>query len=268
MNPTWIVQPDVFTEDQKEETHLVLKNLGMQTIVVEPYLKEPEVPFSKIILRGSFGLISWFNTEAIRKQGKPVINQDYWTQFSFAELTTYFKSTLNDNIVWLPLLDVPAYLQTHGEMFVRPNSGRKTFSGQVINNSKMCNEIAFLHQRNIETNFLVAVAKPKVIKLEARFIVVDRKIAGQSIYSDSGNISFLGDVPQVLTKFATDCLANSNFPEPHFVLDVAETNDGPKIVEVNAIETASYYNANREFVYQAIEQAFKAGKSTQILQRK
>lgn len=264
-NITWIVQPDVFTEDQKEETYLILRESGMKVTVVEPYFKEPATPFTDIMLRGSFGLVSWLNTEAIRKLGKMVINQDYWIPFSFAELPKYFNATLNDDIVWMTLPEAQKCLQVEGTMFVRPDSGKKTFSGQLFDYDKLSTEIAFLQQRNIETDFLVGVAKPKELNIEARFVIVDKKIISQSVYSDRGSISFLGEVPKKVTEFANECLNSTAFPEPHFVLDLAETTNGIKVVEVNAIETSSYYNSDRKAIYQALQQALQEGKVTHLL---
>ena len=262
---TWIVQPDVFTEDQQKESHLVLKELGEPTLIVEPYLKEPKVPFTDIIFRGSFGLMSWFNSESARKLGKHLINQAYWEPFSFSKLPTYFEHTLNPDIQWLPLNAVPSTMSDNHTLFVRPDSGKKLFSGQLFTKKKLETEIAYLVQRNADTTALVAVAQPKELLKEARFVVVGRKIVGYSLYSDRGDITFLGEVPEDLIKFANACMTENAFPEPHFVLDAVQTPNGCRVVEVNAIETSSYYNSDRKAIFSKLASEYGCGNTSGLL---
>ena len=86
----------------------------------------------------------------------------------------------------------------------------------------------------------------------SRFFVVDGTVVAWSTYRQGGNPMSNGDVDPVFLDHARACTRIWQ-PARAFVLDTALTPSGPRIVEVNCINSASFYGADVQRVVMAIE---------------
>lgn len=129
------------------------------------------------------------------------------------------------------------------ELFFRPNKGRKEFTGYVISRDMMRSELSAIeYMYNMEKDSMILVSTPKAILEETRFIIGNREILGASRYRVGGELHEDDKVDQACINFVNDILKKSYWvPDDLFVIDIAVTEDGPKIVELNAFSCAGWY---------------------------
>jgi hypothetical protein len=98
----------------------------------------------------------------------------------------------------------------------------------------------------------VVVSPAKKIHAEYRFFVVENEIVGKSRYRVLGKLWPSEDVPDYLLEYVYKFIYVWR-PDRAFVIDLAETPDGVKIVEFNNINAAGWYKADVSKIIQAID---------------
>jgi len=87
---------------------------------------------------------------------------------------------------------------------------------------------------------------------ETRFFVVDGKIVTGSLYKRGNKVIYDSNIDPDVQKFAQEMV---DFWQPNraFVIDIALTPDGCKIVEINNINSSGFYASNVNKIIDAIE---------------
>jgi hypothetical protein len=100
---------------------------------------------------------------------------------------------------------------------------------------------------------LVQICRPKVIYGEYRFWIVNGEIVTKSVYKHGDTIMYAAEVDERFDQFVMDCLA---IWQPHraFVIDVCDTPEGIKIVEINTINAAGFYAGNVQSLVLSLEE--------------
>jgi hypothetical protein len=101
---------------------------------------------------------------------------------------------------------------------------------------------------------MVSYSPVKDIYREARFFVVDGKIATQSTYKVGSKVHYTAEVPPNMLEYA-DRMIKIWQPARAFVIDIALTDDKEpeKIIEVNCINSAGFYAIDMQRFVGAIE---------------
>lgn len=128
----------------------------------------------------------------------------------------------------------------HGaEVFVRPVLDDKLIDGQVMSRDRFLD-----WQRGIVAvnggGDLIIIASPKVLYAEYRFFVVDGRVVTGSLYKRGPNVYYDAHVDESVTRYAQSC-ADTWCPNLAFCLDVADTPDGLKVLEINGINSSGAY---------------------------
>jgi hypothetical protein len=145
-------------------------------------------------------------------------------------------------------------------VFVRPVQDSKEFDGQPMERSTF---EAWRQGRSgagpaltggaLHPRGQIVVASAKSILSEYRFFVVDRQIVTGSIYRLGGRATFQAHViDEGIMAFAQQIVIRWQ-PATAFVLDVALTPDGPKVVEINCINSAGFYRCDVAKLVAALE---------------
>lgn len=150
----------------------------------------------------------------------------------------------------------------HGKIFIRPDSGLKTFSGQAIDTSDIKSHLMYLDTRcKPETMVVASYAKP--LDLEYRLVVAGNDVISGSKYKDN-NISHLeitssNEVPDNVIKFAEYCLGLTDWrPDPIFTMDIHLSREGYYapfdiedkelegmcLIELNSFSTSGLYKCD------------------------
>lgn len=149
------------------------------------------------------------------------------------------------------------YFQSNS-LFVRPDSGFKAFSPTVLNydrrdESSIERDINILIENyQIHPNTLCLVNRAQKIHSETRFIIVDGNIVDSSFYRMDGKLKYKNGCDRVTQKVVEKFLKGFWIPDRCFTCDVAVTDDGPKIIELNAFSCAGLYDCDYKLVFDAV----------------
>lgn len=169
------------------------------------------------------------------------------------------------------MLNHGARIETLGTMavpdepvFIRPLDDGKPFAGKVETPE------GFEEWRqgildvkgwtNLPPSTKVVVGKPRRIDAEWRLAVVDGKVATSSLYRDGSRLRHETGCPPEVLAFAAERIAEWQ-PRAAFVLDVAATPEGLRIVETNSISSAGFYAMDMALYVAAIEASSLAKSS-------
>lgn len=143
--------------------------------------------------------------------------------------------------------------------FVRPCEDTKSFTGQVFMKHSWDDFVAF-HLKNadksrIQKDTPIQVCKLKDIHREIRTWVVKGKIITASQYKIQERVVYQECTEPYILDFA-QAMVDIYQPAEAFVLDIAVTDDGLKVVEINCLNSAGFYEANLQKLLLSIEENF------------
>lgn len=245
----WIIQDKVFGE----ETDLLVEALKNNNI--EYKLRNHAysdfyslMDYDDYICRGSIDFVDYYSWYPNRLTLK---NYDY-TKYS-----KYFKGLLlNEDYIVLPWwrlynntdIIFKAFPDTE-RFFIRPNSGRKIFTGTTLLKkwwTKELDIIKGLPNSQINQEDLVIISTANEIQAECRVLLYKNTIIDFSYYQgkqERGDLKFIED-------FAKRC---EYFPDNFYVMDIAFFENYGKIIELNNAFTAGLYDMDYDKIVKYIE---------------
>jgi hypothetical protein len=189
-----------------------------------------------------------------------------WTPGAFINDNFDMKKHLN---VWgHHMLNKNAIYTTFGELtkpswpefFIRPIHDDKTFAGHLTgweNFSIWRKKVVKLRDTytSLDENTQIMVAEPQAIFKEFRFFIVDEKIATHSLYKLGERVVYRNDMlDDDLRSFVVDRITDARgHPARAYVMDVAETPEGFKIIEINCINSSGFYASDVMKLVESLE---------------
>lgn len=167
---------------------------------------------------------------------------------------------ISKNFWW----DIPERIQNISSVvwpiFIRPDSCKKLFAGQVYTYGKWAEEFNFLKQRNGE-KILAFCANSEWIGREWRCLFVGQELVGISDYMYEGEIldnPARTNITEGLKSLARQIRNNDYFsPEDNVTIDIGQREDGSYgLVEINFLETSGWYACDPEPVYASLAKQF------------
>lgn len=150
--------------------------------------------------------------------------------------------------------DVWGHYGKDGILFIRPDSGEKTFQAGLLD----IIDLAHLHESNKDCEHdLMLVSTPKIIKWEGRFVVSkDREIVASSTYRFQGNVALIPSVPEETTKFCKKLLNTVDYhPDSVFCYDICQDNDGECwLLELTSFSSAGLYATNKAAIVKKVSE--------------
>lgn len=241
----WIIQHNLFNEVGYADmiSALVKHNYNYQVVKVVPFAHElqPDVDViddTSIVVMGSDSLV-----KVAEKKG--------WTPGAWT-------GPLFDHREWVAewgdtMLNVDAHVQRFGDVhlldarFIRPVDDFKIFSGGVVDPDSFASwqEKAVAYGDTLNADTMVVVAPLQTIYQEFRFFVVEGEIVTGSSYKFGDRVKGDPKIPLDVLKWTQDKV-NWWGPEECYVIDVAATPDGFKIIEYNCINGSGFYACDVE----------------------
>lgn len=269
----WVVQNNICNEAGHDTLLQALERRGLPHNVckVIPFVGvlEPDVhPENPVIVMGSTTLMRIAEERGWWPGGLLSHNFDFEVQRAH-----WGNLMLNAGGLVCALVDVP---EQSRPFFIRPTLDTKSFPGYVTDWPSFVewrDRVLALTPEDGATVMgatRVLVAPAQTIYREARFWIVDGKVVTGSIYKLGTRVVsreiLVGDP---LREVAVDislrgtmtrgrvcdtCGEPCKFqPARVYCLDVAETPDGPRILEVNCLVSAGYYAADLDALVEALE---------------
>ena len=204
------------------------------------------------------------------------INWNNWKAF---ECTSYYpalgKHLFNDRYAMVSVAELMRqkwfYYHTFAKdttMFVRPNDGDKSFTGQLIDlinfDTFWTNKISSI----AKMEDLVVVSTPKNIKGEYRFVVSKKGIIAGSCYNYQGNFTPIPGTPQGAIDKCNEILSEGYYPDPVFVIDICEDNDGKYwLLELGSFSSSGLYACDVNKIVKEVSAIAQAEYDTHMIQK-
>jgi len=140
------------------------------------------------------------------------------------------------------------------KFFIRPLEDNKAFDGMVIDMDLLN------HWRNDQSkkglmNLEVVVSPVKNVYREYRIFVVKNEVITGSLYRVSGKPQISDEVGRDVIDYVYTVI-NKWVPIESFVIDIALTDDGYKVIEFNNINSSGFYACNVPKYVEAIQLAY------------
>jgi hypothetical protein len=251
----WIIQENLYHESgwtglvDTLERFKIPHSFHKVVPFVGDLIPEPPLIEGKVICMGSYSM-----RRAAKKYGwSPgvydiydqdfLVQREHWGDFllNYDALVTEFKNVI---------LTEPK--------FIRPTNDSKHFAGRVFQPDEWNEwrhkiiDLGHDYGNELTPDTLVQVCEPKEIWAEYRFWIVRDHVATRSSYKLGSRVTHVHPVPQRVEWFARDvcdpffqhgCFEKWQ-PAKAYCLDLCETPNGVKIVEINTINSSGFYGAN------------------------
>lgn len=149
-------------------------------------------------------------------------------------------------------------------VFVRPVADNKHFTGKVFARDEFLQwrdaicTVDAAHGTSLTPDTLVQLNAPLSIHAEYRFWVVAGEVVTCSMYRRGGQVQYTGDVDDRLNAFVKARIVEW-MPHESFVIDVCDTPHGILIVEINTLNSSSFYAADVQKLVSALQAAYSNG---------
>jgi hypothetical protein len=155
---------------------------------------------------------------------------------------------LNSDSQWIPY-GILTQRRIKENVFIRPNSAYKTFTGFVLNSDDFDHEINSLNQLSkIDPEELVIISKPKNIIHEFRTVICNREVIAYSLYKWDDFHYVSRDIHPDCLELANNVAKNNYQVSDVYVCDVCLSDDGAKIVELNSWESSGLYGCDLDII--------------------
>lgn len=162
---------------------------------------------------------------------------------------------LNSDYIMVPFYKLKKYhkwlfdLFNTDDLFIRPNSGRKTFTGYTITRQNADFELSSSMQLTSVTDETIClVATAKRINAEYRFVVGAGDVIDGSEYRWDNKLDIRHDFSGEAFDLARKVAQLEWQVDRVYTVDVADTDDGPRIVELNGFSCAGLYACDKKLV--------------------
>lgn len=232
-----MVEEDVFGENEEKLKEI----LGDRLICMKYKIDGPtfsKSPATDYIFYGS----PVIGRRLQRSQGPKALSWLYDSVYDCNYYLPYFQGLALNNphmFVESGTLSLLAEFLENPEWFIKENSGYKTFTGLV--SSGPIKTGLFQHE-------LLMLAQKKPIEAEWRFVIKDDSVLTYSAYGDNMQCG------KEAEEFAKTCLSTGYDPAPMWTLDICRSNGAYKVLEVNSLLSAGWYDCDVRAIVEAVDE--------------
>lgn len=265
MKSKWLVDNYLIETSYHEDFSKVLKRMGHE-VIVDKYIPFSEKPQN----------IHYDDSDCVVIYGSIGFTHQYVKDRKFIP-GAYCQEKAMECMGYMPKIDNPAIManQNHvmssfrnfvdnknffynifntDKVFIRPNSGFKTFTGLPIHLAEFDFEINSLRQlTSVADDTLILVSSCKTIKEEYRFFIVNREVVDGSRYKLNEELNIAKGYSQEALEIAKIMCNNKWQPDLAYACDVGIVNGEPKIIELNSFSCSGFYAADMEKLVEAVD---------------
>ena len=252
----YIIQENLFREEGHGKLLLNLKrfNIPFELVKVLPFIEEVEFKTGRkdVFVFGSLKMGRLSKKYGWEPGAVITENHDYevYSKYYKENLLNYDSRVVNlkDDFEW-----------EYDQQFLRPCLDSKTFTGRVFEKEE------WISLRNrmldhpdtftISDDTKIQVAVPKKITQEVRFWIVGGKVVTQSTYRRGSFLAYDNVVDQDAIDFAEEMTKIFQLARS-FVMDLALTPNGWKIIECGSISCSGFYDADMQKIVMALENEY------------
>lgn len=282
---TWLLEKDIF--ENLDELKTEIKNQGMDYIIGKciPFgsFEFEHYEYDYGFAYGSLQFCKRIKEEQNHINGPFLPPTTVFCDLNKFSCSYYYprlsKYLLNQDHTFLPygeLIDKEEWVfDTFGVddcVFMRPNSGFKEFTGQVYE-KKYWKGMIELSNTNIQPEDLVVISSPKNIDAEYRVVIGPDRYKKILCNIDASIITLSGShingkleprveedcsIAPYIREFINGLLSETLYePDPFYIIDIASTENGLSVLEVNSMSCSGYYKCDLSKIVGAIKEYFK-----------
>ena len=276
MKNVWLIQTSGFNGSHIESSMKSLNKLGIE---FKDFGILPEKKISNLnnvledntqyIVIGGISMLEILNNSTSLKECSIYLDSDKDKPEYMDELkrsVDYDVDTFDQNNyknLQLPLLNIHAEYflcsdvldkSFSNDMFIKPSKDLKAFNGGIIPAGSTVSE--YIHSGHWRKGFeeeTILIAPTINIFSEYRFFIVDGKVVTGSLYKRGRDVLYSSEIPQYILDKANE-YANIYQPSDIFVMDLAETENGIKIIEYNCWNSSGFYNSDLDKLFYTIDE--------------
>lgn len=146
-----------------------------------------------------------------------------------------------------------ATLGKDDQLFVRPDSPLKLFSGQLVGFDTFEADVEFLGFYEFDTAEIVVVSRPQTIECEWRFVVADKQVIAGATYGRDSKEALQAQVGDPAWEYVAQVTSSGYEPDPVWIADICSTPDGElRLLEINAFSYGQLYSIDKSPIVEAV----------------
>lgn len=266
--PVWYIQEYNQRDGTTQRLILTVKEMGYRLHVDKyiPFDDQHDLSFlpttEPVVFHGAISCVrsvqdrklnlrpfAWFDFNALRCQSYYA----HWGPWLAQRIYGFYPlGVLRDKADWLfEVFGRPKREGGESYIFLRPDANDKTFTGEIVSQTRFDSWINWTWVDDNLADLLVVVSQPERLGREWRLFVQDGKVITGSRYMDRGVLDLEPEYPDGAVQVA-EAACKVWTPHPIFCMDMAETDDGYRILECGSINCAGYYAADLRVIVRAI----------------
>ena len=243
----WAIQKNLINKDDHVRLMEACSACGVEAIPFDavPFSEEiPDIPGSRTVIWYGATFLMTLVSRARRWWPGVWFDEENFNCRTYHE--EYGEEFFNYGCEFMTLGDV--LKMTHSadrEFFVRPVRDGKEFSGGTLKFGELVKWAETLDPANplVNRQTEILVAEPFAIAHEWRLFIIRGKVSSGSHYREYMRLKPSKDVPQHVIEYAERMAAKWS-PAPVFVMDVAESGDELRVMEINCFNSSGFYETD------------------------
>lgn len=172
------------------------------------------------------------------------------------------EDLLNGDYIILPFAEAKRRHVDQDAMFIKPESGLKEFTGQIVDYKDDFDKLA-PHGNGIDPTTLCVVSQPKQIKAEFRYVICEKTVVTGSEYRWDNVLDVRRDTHPLCDVLAQKIASADWQADTVYVCDIAlmegghlgYKDDHAKVVELNAFSSSGLYACDTYKIVEAVSKA-------------
>lgn len=270
MEVHWLVESEVFLEYEDELLNAIKQTgrkakrtpeIGIQYRWQDfPALYQRLYPRDAcVVFHGSIGLATQLSEAPPWRPTTFCTWDNYDCHVYYCRLAAYL---LNADYVILPFGELQRRQEflfeavgKDGGLFVRPNSVRKSFTGQATTAATLDGDIEVMGFYDVPPEALVLVSSPKELTHEWRFVAADKQVVAGSQYKQNGVLSASPEFPTEARTLAEEVAGQAFQPDPVWTIDICRTAEGDyRLLEIGSVTCSDLYACDKQAVVEAVSE--------------
>ncbi|MCW3097761.1 MAG: hypothetical protein JWL77_3379 [Chthonomonadaceae bacterium] len=243
----------------REMGHEIVETIYDPTSGRFPYDLEAVFAVARpVILRGSVGFAAWAYAQWSITPG--AFRSELLRPSSY--LPAYGALALNADAIITTYAEFQAQRaefeeRLGGTLFVKPADGGKLLSGTLLEPGRSLFDAHYSSHRRwseIPEDFRLLLTRTHTISTEWRFVIAGERVVASSLYKRGEVLESRRGAPEGATAVAEKVAKHVWRPVNVFIADVAETENGFRLLELNTFGTAGLYDCDLNAIVQAVSE--------------
>jgi hypothetical protein len=262
----WVLQKNLYNENAFTDLleQLDRQNVRYQIVDVIPFAHEMSSDVNvegPVFVLGSTAM----GTIARKKGWKPGYIDANINYHNLVE--NYDKFCLNVDCIFTTLNDVSNIHIPWSEFFIRPVNDGKSFTGMVMNIDELKEWIFKIKNLEVDNSYAsitlndeIVISPIKEIYAEYRFFIINGRVVTGSQYKLGNRVTYRmlqSGIDLDVFRFA-QMVIHMWQPNQAFALDIVNTPNGYKVLEINSINSAGFYACDMGKFIHAMEFMMKS----------